>query len=101
MNRSSALLLIAIALAVFGVSVASYVPALLSAPTTESDIARLAYALYLARGCEPGHDVDDWLQAERELRDAQVQTPRKRCEGVVTPSEVTANRSLSAQASRG
>ena len=46
-----------------------------SAPTTESDIARLAYALYLARGCEPGHDVDDWLQAERELGDAQRSNP--------------------------
>jgi len=39
------------------------------AAVTGSDIARRAYALYLARGCEHGHDVDDWLQAERELRD--------------------------------
>lgn len=29
-----------------------------------------AYDLYLARHREPGHDVDDWLQAERELRNA-------------------------------
>jgi hypothetical protein len=34
---------------------------------TESDIARRAYDLYLARGCEHGHDVEDWLQAKREL----------------------------------
>jgi hypothetical protein len=34
----------------------------------DSDIARRAYELYLARGCEHGHDVDDWVQAERELR---------------------------------
>ncbi len=40
------------------------------ATVTGSDIAGRAYDLYLARGCEPGHDVDDWLQAERELRDA-------------------------------
>jgi hypothetical protein len=41
-----------------------------SQPVTVSvgDIARRAYDLYLARGCEPGHDVDDWIQAERELR---------------------------------
>ena len=39
-------------------------------PVAGSDIARRAYALYLARGCEDGHDVDDWMQAERELRDA-------------------------------
>jgi Protein of unknown function (DUF2934) len=36
--------------------------------TTEYDIARRAYDLYLARGREPGHQLDDWLQAERELR---------------------------------
>ena len=32
------------------------------------DIARRAYDLDLARGCDPGHDVEDWLQAERELQ---------------------------------
>jgi hypothetical protein len=30
-------------------------------------IERRAYSLYLARGAEDGHDIDDWLQAEREL----------------------------------
>ena len=40
--------------------------------TIASDaVARRAYDLYLGRGCEHGHDVDDWVQAERELR----QTP--------------------------
>ena len=34
---------------------------------TTDDIARHAYDLYLARGGEHGHDVDDWVQAEREL----------------------------------
>ena len=38
-----------------------------SANVTEYDIARRAYELYLARDCEDGHDVDDWLDAEREL----------------------------------
>ena len=33
-----------------------------------ADVARRAYDLYLARGCEHGHDVDDWIQAEREVR---------------------------------
>ena len=37
---------------------------------TESDIARRAFELYCDRGCEDGHDVDDWLNAERELSDA-------------------------------
>ena len=43
-----------------------------AAPTgtrvTESDIARRAFELYCDRGCEDGHDVEDWLTAERELR---------------------------------
>ena len=30
-------------------------------------IARRAYGLYLARGGQEGHDVEDWLQAEREI----------------------------------
>jgi hypothetical protein len=33
-------------------------------------IARRAYELFLARGAEHGHDLDDWLQAERELAEA-------------------------------
>ncbi len=36
------------------------------APTTE-EIAQRAYEIFLARGGEPGHDLDDWLQAESEL----------------------------------
>ncbi len=40
------------------------VPAL--APTTE-EIAQRAYEIFRARGGEPGHDLDDWLEAESEL----------------------------------
>ena len=39
-----------------------------AATATEPDIAQRAYGLYLARGCEDGHDAEDWRQAERELR---------------------------------
>jgi len=35
---------------------------------TNNDVARRAYDLYLARGREHGHDVDDWMHAEHELR---------------------------------
>jgi hypothetical protein len=38
------------------------------ASVTDSDVARRAYELYLARGSEHGHDMDDWTAAERELR---------------------------------
>jgi hypothetical protein len=37
------------------------------APTPE-DIRVRAYEIYLARGAQPGREVDDWTQAERELR---------------------------------
>jgi len=36
----------------------------------QDNVATRAYALYLARGGEHGHDVDDWLAAELELREA-------------------------------
>jgi len=39
-----------------------------SANVTDSDVARRAYDLYLALDCQHGRDVDDWLQAEQELR---------------------------------
>ena len=34
----------------------------------EHEIRTRAYELYLARGAQPGHELEDWLQAERELR---------------------------------
>jgi Protein of unknown function (DUF2934) len=35
---------------------------------TDDDIARRAFELYCERGGQDGHDADDWLAAERELR---------------------------------
>jgi hypothetical protein len=32
-----------------------------------TEIERRAYELFLERGGEDGHDVDDWMRAEREL----------------------------------
>ena len=32
-------------------------------------IEHRAYQLYEERGGEPGHDCEDWLQAERELKE--------------------------------
>jgi len=34
---------------------------------TVEDVERRAYEIYLERGGEFGGDLDDWLQAEREL----------------------------------
>ncbi len=36
---------------------------------TDDEIARRAYERYEQRGREQGLDVDDWLSAERDLRD--------------------------------
>jgi hypothetical protein len=38
-----------------------------TAAVASEDIARLAYEKFVARGCEHGHDVTDWLAAEVEL----------------------------------
>ena len=35
---------------------------------SRGEIARLAYDFYEMRGRRDGHDVDDWLSAERQLR---------------------------------
>lgn len=42
-----------------------------SSPTHE-EIAKRAYAIFLARGGKHGHDRDDWLQAEYELMQLPV-----------------------------
>lgn len=54
-----------------------------SAPASESsrnaEIARLAYAKAEARGFTPGHEMDDWLEAEAEVDgefDAGYEPPR-------------------------
>jgi hypothetical protein len=51
-------------------------------PPTQLEIADRAYQIYLGRGCQAGHDLDDWLQAEYELRGLPVRrlaelAPRK------------------------
>jgi hypothetical protein len=35
---------------------------------TIDEIARRAYEIYLERGSGPGQDLDNWFQAERELK---------------------------------
>jgi Protein of unknown function (DUF2934) len=34
---------------------------------SDEDIRRRAYEIYLERGEQPSRELDDWLQAEREL----------------------------------
>jgi hypothetical protein len=45
-------------------------PAAVADQANLSDVARRAFELYCERGRQDGHDVQDWLQAEREVRGA-------------------------------
>jgi hypothetical protein len=55
----------------------------------QDEIARRAYELYLQRGSVPGHETDDWLQAEAELSaegargedTEETQSPRRAASG--------------------
>ena len=42
-------------------------------PSLEQRIRRRAYELYLRRGNQSGSQLDDWLQADEEIRRAQEQ----------------------------
>jgi hypothetical protein len=39
-----------------------------NAPIAEDRIRQRAYEIHQARGGAPGHELDDWLQAERETK---------------------------------
>ena len=53
------------------VKVTSQKVSVASAPTFEQ-IAQRSYEIYLARGAQPGHEVEDWLAAEAELSGKQL-----------------------------
>ncbi len=46
-------------------------------PSPEA-IARRAYEMYQQRGCAHGRDLEDWLRAERELREAAMRRTSSR-----------------------
>jgi hypothetical protein len=46
-------------------------------PPTPDEIAQEAHAIYMSRGGEHGRDVEDWLEAERRLREARGAAPRE------------------------
>ncbi len=39
---------------------------------SQEEIERRAHRIYLERGGTHGRDLDDWLQAERELKEATI-----------------------------
>ena len=44
----------------------------------EERVQMRAYELYVLRGNESGSELDDWLQAEDEVRDAEEQAAKYR-----------------------
>ncbi|TLY12548.1 MAG: DUF2934 domain-containing protein [Nitrospirae bacterium] len=40
--------------------------------SARDEIERRAYQIYLARGATDGHALEDWVQAEREIREIAV-----------------------------
>lgn len=40
---------------------------------SQAEIAFLAYAIWQREGCHPNHDVENWLQAEAQLKQARKQ----------------------------
>jgi hypothetical protein len=43
--------------------------------TRHEEIRHRAYEIYLERGEQPGRELDDWLQAERELKRGMLLNP--------------------------
>lgn len=43
-------------------------PVLEEMERVKEEIRRRAYAFFEQRGCEPGHEVEDWLKAEEQIR---------------------------------
>ena len=41
-------------------------------PNVEDQVRRRAYELYEQRGMEDGHDVEDWLRAEEEIKQTRA-----------------------------
>ena len=44
---------------------------------SEQDVQKEAYLLYVASGCVPGHDLDNWLAARARLASSQSASGQK------------------------
>jgi len=59
---------------------------------SDDEISQRAYELYLQRGSEPGHETDDWLQAEAELIEARRNAEEAFDPGASPPSRRSSTR---------
>ena len=53
------------------------------ASISPDEVAKRAYEIYQARGAQHGSDLDDWLEAERQLKNKPEETERRKA-----PSQV-------------
>ncbi len=67
----------------------------------EEEIHRRAFELYERRGREPGHDVEDWLQAEEEIKEIRALSTAVRTTDRSATSQVRRVRSASVAAFAG
>ena len=66
-------------------------PARARKPTTETlsieeQIRRRAYELYVQRGNQSGSELDDWIQAEEEILQAQEQKQQRKTSPTPSPA---------------
>lgn len=47
---------------------APHAPLALTPEPVQAAVRHLAYHFYLLGGCRPGHDLDNWVRAERVLK---------------------------------
>ena len=59
---------------------------------TREMIEKKAYELYLARGRVDGADVNDWLEAERQLRAEVTRDPKPTRAPATSTKRVSANK---------
>jgi hypothetical protein len=64
-------------------------------PPTPEQIAALAHAIWIDRGCPTGRDLEHWLEAERQLR-GEVRRPlaanQLASDDAIDPARSTAGR---------
>ena len=48
-----------------------------SSEVDDGEVTRVAYELFERRGREDGHDLEDWLEAERIVRARRVSRARR------------------------
>jgi DUF2934 family protein len=60
-----------------GSSSAQRKPQAVKGAPTRKEIALRAYEIYLGRGGAPGHELEDWTMAERELSQRNGKSGRR------------------------